>query len=55
MVHTMSGLAAQAINRLERHIPISVVSVASMGTGATVVLRGGRVCYLHYGVGMEGP
>jgi hypothetical protein len=47
---------SQAINRLERDIPIlSRFGLRQWGTGATVVLRGGRVCYLHYGVGMEGP
>jgi hypothetical protein len=47
---------SQGINRLERDIPIlRRFGLRQWGTGATVVLRRGRVCYLHYGVGMEDP
>lgn len=47
---------SRAINRLERSVPIlSRFGLRQWGTGATVILRGGRVCYLRYGVGMEDP
>jgi hypothetical protein len=47
---------SQTINRLGRSVPLlSRFGLRQWGTGATVVLRSGRVCYLHYGVGMEDP
>ncbi len=50
------GTGSQGINRLERVIPIlRRFGLRQWSTGATVVLRGGRVCYLHYRVGMEDP
>lgn len=47
---------SRAINQLERSVPIlSRFGLRQWGTGATVILRGGRVCYVRYGVGMEDP
>jgi hypothetical protein len=50
------GTGSQTINQLGRSVPLlSRFGLRQWGTAATVVLRGGRVCYLHYGVGMEDP
>jgi hypothetical protein len=46
----------QAVYWFERSVPIlGRLGLRPSGTSATVVLREGRVCYLHYSVGMEDP
>jgi hypothetical protein len=46
----------QAVYWFERSVPIlGRLGLRPWGTSATVVLCEGRVCYLHYSVGMEDP
>jgi hypothetical protein len=50
------GTASQTISWLDRSVPVlRRFGLRQWDAQATVILRGGRVCYLNYSVSMEDP